>query len=232
MLKRPTFVIVCSALFLYFPFELGWRLARGFQWTWVDLIVNVALPAILLFGLVRVTKTGWYTLVAILSFWGVRDLALYYRENHARPTALLVHILIYGVSLAYFINPRVRRLYFDPRLRWWRTKPRYETHLPMLIETLTHPAGAAKGEKQFQYRVLRNVSEGGCFVETDAPLPMNAQFDLALPLPIPLNVSVLSSRGEVRWVSTQAGKTGMGVQFVNADAQQRRAFKQFVKEQL
>lgn len=83
-----------------------------------------------------------------------------------------------------------------------------------------------------EYRVLRNISEGGCFIESDAPFSMNTSFDIDLPLPIPLNVSVLSVKGEVRWVSTAQGMTGMGVQFLGEDRLQKRTLKAFVKEQL
>ncbi|MBI1861481.1 MAG: PilZ domain-containing protein [Deltaproteobacteria bacterium] len=222
MLKRPLLIIVCSLLFLYLPFEFGWQMAQGISHNWMDVVLNVVMPGLVLWGLIRVTRIGWYTLVAIVSLWGIRDLALYYSQNHGSPSALFLHIFIYAISLAYFINPRVRRLYFDPKMRWWRTKPRYETHLPLMVGVGT----------DFQYRVLRNISEGGCFVETDAPFAMNERFDLSLPLPIPLNVSVLQTTGEVRWVSTQVGKTGMGVLFLNPDKNQVRALKEFVRNQL
>lgn len=221
MTRRPLLLIVCSLLFLYFPFELGWELGRGQVVTIERALMDLLMPALCLVGLIRVTRFGWYMLVALISFWGIRDLQLYYQQSGGTGTALLLHVFIYVVSLAYFINPRIRKLYFDPRLRWWRTKPRYETHLPLILSAGT-----------FRYHILRNISEGGCFIQTDSPGNVNDVFEIALPLPIPLNLSVIHTKGEVRWVSSQSDKTGMGVQFIATDVANQRAIKEFVKQQL
>ena len=87
-------------------------------------------------------------------------------------------------------------------------------------------------ENKSEYRIIRNISEGGCFIATDSPLSLNQRFEVCLPLPIPLSLPVLRSIGEVRWVSTHAEKTGMGVQFVDLDRLQLKTLKEFVNHQL
>lgn len=221
MAKRPLLLIVCSLLFLYFPFEVGWSLAKGEMVPTARIVMDLVMPALCLGGLLLVSRLGWYTLVAFVSLWGIRDLQLYYQQNGGTSTALVLHVIIYAVSLAYFINPRVRKLYFDPKLRWWRSKPRFETHMPLILRT-----------DRWHYHILRNISDGGCFIETESLLPLNDRFQIALPLPVPLSLSVIQTIGEVRWVSNHPDKTGMGVQFIGTDHANARAIKEFVKEQL
>lgn len=187
-----------------------------------DVIFSGVLPTLLCVGLVRVVKVGWYTLVAFGFMWGARDLYLYYSSQGAPLGPILVHLSIYLLSLFYFINPRIRHLYFDPKLRWWRTKHRYETHSPALV----HTAG------DWQYPILRNVSEGGCFLETPHALGVNEPLEVAIPLPIPLNVAVIRARGEVRWISRDPLRPGMGVQFQRIGPATARALRSFVLRQL
>lgn len=223
MHKRP-FALFCSALlFLYFPatFLYKW-LAKGNPFEILDFVLEVICPFVLLAGLIRVTRTGWYTLVGMVSLWGVMDLYDYYMSQNASPTSLLIHLGIYCLSLGYFINPRIRHLYFDPKMRWWRIKPRYETHMAFM---LNH-------QNQFHYPILRNISEGGCFVETPHLLELNSPVEINIPLPVPLGVSVIKTQGEVRWVSKNPLRYGMGVQFREPLPEHSRAIKDFVRRHL
>jgi len=222
MHRRPLTLMAASLLFLYFPTELLTRWMHGGSVTWLDGLISIVLPATLMFGLIRVTKVGWYTLFAMIGLWGVNDLYSYYASQGNSTYPMLIHLAIYFSSLAYFINPRVRHLYFDPKLQWWRTKRRYETHLPLLMHH----------DEKWLYPVLRNISEGGCFIETPHPLDVNAEVAIVIPLPVPLAVSVIKARGQVRWVSRNPLRHGMGVQFQEPDAPHAKALRQYVALQL
>lgn len=223
MRQRPFLLFVSSCLFLYFPAELAWRwISHSHPVLPMDIFFSIVMPAILMVGLIRVTKVGWYTLITLVALWGVRDLYDFYSTQGSSLSPLIIHLAIYCVSVGYFINPRVRHLYFDPKLRWWRSKPRYETHIPFLMSHAN----------QWHYPILRNISEGGCFIETPHLLDVNADLQISIPLPIPLSVSVIKTQGEVRWVSTNPLRHGMGVQFRNPPPEHFKAIKEYVRKQL
>lgn len=223
MRKRPVALFLSACLFLYFPGEMIWRwVSHAHPVVPMDVFFSMVMPAVLLIGLIRVTTVGWYTLIAGVSLWGVRDLYEYYSTQTTSIMPLIIHVSIYCISLGYFINPRVRHLYFDPKSRWWRAKPRYETHIAFLMNH----------QSQWHYPILRNISEGGCFVETPHLLEMNAPIQIAIPLPVPLSVSVIKTEGEVRWVSNNPLRPGMGIQFKNPPEAHSKALREYVRRQL
>ncbi len=221
MRKRPFLLFVAAASFLFFPLELLHEINIGRPVVPVDYLLEGIVPIILAVGLMRVTRIGWYTLVAMVSLWGVRDLWSYYQEAGATGP-FLVHIAIYVFSMTYFINPRIRHVYFDPKLRWWRLKKRFETHSPFMF---SH-------EGTWHYPILRNISEGGCFIETPHMVNVQEKVHITIPLPIPLGVSVIKAEGEVRWISRNPLRYGMGVQFQEPLPEHAKAIKEFVRQQL
>ncbi len=56
------------------------------------------------------------------------------------------------LAVAYFVVPSVRKVYFDPRLRWWETAPRYLFNQQGVMDSTPG--------------LIRNVSEGGAMFET------------------------------------------------------------------
>jgi type IV pilus assembly protein PilZ len=82
----------------------------------------------------------------------------------------------------------------------------------------------------------RNISKGGTFVRTSKPLSVGTEFMFVLSLPStdgspePVKLELL---GVVKWVVKDADATadtpaGMGIQFVFADAEQRKAVDEIV----
>jgi hypothetical protein len=222
MAKRPLTIVLASLLLLYFPAELMARRAAGFPSSFGEIFISAVLPFVVLIGLLRVSKTAWYSLVAFVALWGLHDLYLFYMWRGGSVAPLFAHLVIYALSLGYFINPRIRTLYFDPKLCWWKSKPRFETHLPLIVR---------EGEK-WNYPVLKNVSEGGCFIETPHPAAMGSSVEISIPLPVPLQVSVIHTSAEVRWVSRNPLRSGMGVEFFQTAPIHRKAIRQYVRDRL
>lgn len=82
-------------------------------------------------------------------------------------------VAVYGLELAlvtYFLLPAVRATYFDPRVRWWESKPRYELRLPATLETAARERLEAS---------VMNLSEGGLFVRAARNLGLGSRIGVA-----------------------------------------------------
>ena len=63
-------------------------------------------------------------------------------------------IVLTILTMAYFLAPEVRAPFFNQKLRWWETKPRYKTLIPARVS----------GSKiTFQSEIL-NISQSGAFL--------------------------------------------------------------------
>jgi len=79
----------------------------------------------------------------------------------------------------------------------------------------------------------RNISKGGTFIRTERPLDVKTEFVFALTirgLPEPLRL-----RGRVKWIVTTADATpnspaGMGIEFMYANDEERRATEAIVEK--
>lgn len=84
--------------------------------------------------------------------------------------ALVFSFIINLLVIAYLFLPRVRKVYFDPKLRWWETKPRYKTNFQSLL--------SFNGSN---HNVdIKNISEGGAFLETNLEIPTDTILKLTL----------------------------------------------------
>lgn len=108
------------------------------------------------------------------------------------PTNLLVVI--------YFMLPQVRQVYFDPRLRWWESKPRFKFDFETEI---TSGDQKTTGE-------IKNISEDGLFIESDLQmkkldvLDINFNFmDQAYPL-----------KGQVVYSKNSNNRIGYGIMLI------------------
>ncbi len=116
----------------------------------------------------------------------------------------LINLLVVG----YFILPQVRQVYFDPRLRWWETKPRFKAE----FETdFTWVDQKAKGE-------IMNLSEGGLFIETDLKMNTMGRIDIDFKY----KDQMFALKGEVVYSKNSGGRNGYGISLLEGDAQADR----------
>ncbi len=141
-----------------------------------------------------------------------------YMSWQAQPTLELGVYLIafYVINLlvvGYFILPQVRQVYFDPRLRWWETKPRFKAD----FETdFTWVDQRGKGE-------IKNLSEGGLFIETDVKMPTLGRIN------VDFNYKdvVYVLKGEVVYAKPSNGRLGYGISLIG-DQNQQESIKSLI----
>ena len=77
----------------------------------------------------------------------------------------------------------------------------------------------------------RNVNEGGLFIETETPPPMETR--VALEFKLPGSGEPIRARGRVAWIrdaSPEEGPAGMGVEFEQLGAEARKHIDALVRE--
>lgn len=116
---------------------------------------------------------------------------------------LIAFYLINLVVVGYFVLPQVRLVYFDPRLRWWETKPRYKAEFETSVTWIEK---TAKGE-------IKNISEGGIFVQTELPINVNGRVHLNFNY----NNTTHNFVGEVVYVNKSLTPTGYGISLITND---------------
>jgi Tfp pilus assembly protein PilZ len=89
-----------------------------------------------------------------------------------------------------------------------------------------------KRGSEWDYPTMRNISEGGCFLETTNLGGISEMVHLNILLPLPLPVSVIKAQGEVRWVSDSESHSGMGIQFKELSSKDLTAIKEFLRRGL
>jgi len=157
--------------------------------TWTHLLASFALAVMIIYNIVY-----WESLL----FLGPSIFA-----------AMLVTTL---VAAGVLYSRQFRKPYFNPRVRWWETEPRYRAKLRV---TITLP----DGEKQ--PGEILDVSRSGLFValEGSTELAIGEEHHVVLPTGIEL-------RGQI----VRRDANGFGIRFVRLGWEQRMQLKIFVEQ--
>lgn len=103
---------------------------------------------------------------------------------------------------------------------------RAHTRVQVQVEVSMHT------EHNFYTGLTENISEGGLFIATYEQLPIGTTLDVELSLP---DHPPIVSQAQVRWVRehtqfTEDVSPGVGVQFIDLDADQRQAIESFLQQ--
>ncbi|OFZ20559.1 MAG: hypothetical protein A2X94_11075 [Bdellovibrionales bacterium GWB1_55_8] len=79
-------------------------------------------------------------------------------------------IALNALLVGYFLIPAVRAAYFNKRLRWWESKPRYPVQL----------SGSLKLGETVTPCTVQNISEGGSFITAERSFILGALVDFEL----------------------------------------------------
>ena len=169
--------LIRTSIFLFVPVICGFLIYTCKKWSYYLYLILMLVPF-------------------IYSYYSWKKQAMY------TPNLGLYLILFYVVNLAivgYFIIPQVRKVYFDPSLRWWETKPRYTTEFEADVTWMD------KTEKA----EIKNISEGGIFIKT--PLKINTHGRIAVNFKFAEQIFNFS--GEVVYINKNSDPCGYGISF-------------------
>jgi len=125
-LFSPLFNLVQIALVTHLPLSGPvslWSVLGPGDWA-----VLLAFPVVG-FGLLSVRRWGWAAFVAFTLFLiGYNSYAYVVNQAYDLSLVLLYNITLAAVTFVFF-RKHLRAPYFNPRLRWWNTDPRYQVKL-------------------------------------------------------------------------------------------------------
>ena len=128
----------------------------------VTLLIFIVVPllgAVLIYICKKWSYLAYFALMTIP--FGYSLFSYFKNATLAMTVALVLFYIINMLVIGYFLSPSVRRLYFDPRMRWWETKPRYKADFQSQVEF----------NGQQHWVEIKNISVGGAFLETASDFP-------------------------------------------------------------
>jgi hypothetical protein len=180
-LLLPVFLLWVVSILAKMPFRLYDRIFfHAFGWVaWSVVFIFPLALAICIFAMKRWSYIGY---IVFLGLDLALNMSLMFRYQSNIFSILNILYLGFGlVVVSYFLIPQVRRVYFDPRVRWWENQPRYTVRQEALISILGE---SQPGIGKTLACIVEDLSEGGCFVSVDkegiAEVPSRVQLELKL----------------------------------------------------
>jgi hypothetical protein len=97
----------------------------------------------------------------------------------------------------------------------WEDKRRFKRYLAEMPAHFNRLGDASEPDSEGS---VQNISRGGVFVQTPAPLPVGTDLHMTVRVITPFgDEQEIESQAKVVWVSTRSGEEGMGLTFTKID---------------
>jgi hypothetical protein len=194
----PVFILAQAAVMANLP--LIGRISIVQRLSLLDCVI-LALYLACAVSIFSVKRWGWY--LFMLSSLALVAHNVYVASLRQGPYGILL-VLAYDIVLAcaagFFFRRKVIAPYFNPRMRWWETLPRYQALSYVLI-------GAS--DSRFSANII-DISASGCFILTDRKLATGSDF----PLEVHCFGEDIALSARVMRKADYHGTTGYGLMFV------------------
>jgi len=168
MKRKPWPIIVLSLMHVLAPIGNivfnSHRAGRSYSQTWDYWYYNlpkslflayVVLPPVAGVLIYICRRWSYYSYVVCLGLIFLANVYGFWTGmNWVNFLALLAVLVVDVLAVAYFVVPSVRKVYFDPRMRWWETAPRYTFDVQADVNGVSG--------------LIKNISEGGVLLETSS----------------------------------------------------------------
>ncbi len=180
----------------------------------------IIIPPIIAYGIFRVHEWGWYLALAHLIYITGNNTVALFVGSRTPHWAIYVFTVITFVVLLTFVRKEIRAPYFNPRVRWWETKPRYKITLDV---EMSNDRTEITGETY-------NISEGGMFMVSEDDVNINEHFNVKLSRK---EVNPVSCEGNIVWINKDNPNipSGFGFKFSRLDKEGLLVIKSYIKEQ-
>jgi hypothetical protein len=165
--------------------------------TWTDLIELLFLAPLAGVSVLTVKKWSYPVFMVCVGLMAYSN----FEAWRAYPEIISFSVLLSSFSLnillvSYFLLKEVRSLYFNPRLRWWESKPRYTVKETVFLKVKNREIES----------ILINISEGGALLATSANLDPKTEIQFHFKF---MGYDLLL-KGEVVYRFAQVSSSGVG----------------------
>jgi hypothetical protein len=123
-----------------------------------DTAVFFLLPMLAGYSVYLCKRWSYYLYLATMTVITISVTYFWYQTGGLLSIWPLLFVYVFNISIvSYFLIPAVRQVYFNPRLRWWESKPRYHFEKDAKILIGEHSVSAQ----------IKNISETGAFLTAD-----------------------------------------------------------------
>jgi len=152
-------------------------------------------------------KWSYFLYLLLLTFLVLHNFSEWQQHRDTLTFAGILAMNLFNlVIVSYFLVPQVRTTYWDRRVRWWESKPRFNITEACRISNST---GKHAGQ-------ITNISEGGAFIICKDPLNIGDNVRLRTKV---LGQPIIAT-GQI--VHQFRGSSGFGICFAHNDATARR----------
>jgi hypothetical protein len=137
--------------------------------TFADVFPILLAPWISAFAIYSVKKWSYPVFLSVTAY----QIGSLFYQAHSYPEILTIRwvffitVLNLGV-VSYFMNSKVRTVYYDQRLKWWESQPRYVVSMDCSIG----------GKEGWKAKVL-NISQGGVFLQSSKELQIGTEVEIS-----------------------------------------------------
>jgi len=170
-------------------------------------------------SLLRMRPYAWHIFVLHCALLVAEQfyVTLKYAENYYIEIPLIFSLSL--IMLVFFIvKMELRVPYFNPKIAWWESDPRYKISVPTNMSSQDH----------LYHGEIMDISTHGCFIKSKAPL----KADQIIHVKFSLFDLQFSCDGKIVW-QTEGAVThpkGVGVRFLNLERKNQNILRDTVKK--
>jgi Tfp pilus assembly protein PilZ len=215
-LVAPIFNLTLMAWFNHWPWTGPRSVFQHLSFYEVTMLCFFPITA---FGIWRVAKWGYYLFLGFSMAIIVNNFYfLITQKLYSSYVALLFQATTLS-AVGFFLQKHITAPYFNPKMRWWESKPRFKMDKSCGLKISPHDNGT------FIDSYLVDLSRGGCFVICTEKLKPGQNVEVRVQ-----NESTpLYLIGEIVWCSDQI-KNGYGIRFLKVGLMAQQSIKKILNE--
>lgn len=178
-----------------------------------------ALPPILGILILVTRRLGYVVVIVGSVYLMVRSVLEFMATNQTDPVfPVVITNLLCAFVLVYFMRSKTREVYFNPRVRWWETDPRYVVNLPAAITRIGANPDKAK---------IENIAAGGAGIRTTM---MGFLPDEVIDITFEQGETKYTLKSKIVWQRTEGNGNFLGIQWSEMAGNEYSKLRRLIRE--